>query len=292
MRMPSVSHVQQAPSVPGSSRSQRKIGNWRLVKLLGEGNWSQVYQAAPATCTHSTADYVLKTLRPELETDPLAHEMLRREAQIGSSIRHPNLASVLAARVQGPPSYLVMPYMAGVNVRETLEVAGRLRTPHALWIARQTTSALAALHRSGWLHGDVKPANIFVATSGHTTLIDFGMARRLPLSGQHRFAGTPAYAAPEWFTTAGGPGPWSDIYSLGLSLQAMLTGQPAAGERSDGQGASADSFPEWLPSGVVRLLQRVLSTDPLCRPTAHELIGLLVELEIETLGERDLAPAR
>jgi serine/threonine protein kinase len=293
--MPPTTQVQQHRAVREPLEQERAVGNWRLVRLLGEGSWSQVYQAAPAPCTLSTADYVLKITRPEFAADPLANDMLRREAQIGTTVEHPNLVSVLAARLDEPPSYIVMPYMIGVSLLEMLQTVGSLRTPHALWIARQVASGLKQLHRTQWLHGDIKPANIFVATSGHATLIDFGMARRLPLSpsGNHHFAGTPDFAAPEWLSASCTPGPCSDVYSLGLTLQQMLTGaEPETRSRGKQPSSYRSQMPEaqtgasCLPSNVARLLERVLNSDPARRPTLDELIRIFVELEIETLSER------
>jgi serine/threonine-protein kinase len=257
-----------------------------------------VYQAAPATCAANRADYALKVLRSENNQDSVAVGMLRREARLGARVSHPNLAAILAAHVESPPYYVVMPYLGGATLRSILRETmlhppAALRLPQVLWVVRQTAEALAALHETGWLHCDVKPENIQVAHTGHTTLLDLGLAQ--PIAASHtraEFAGTPNYAAPEWFSRTTQAGLTSDVYSLGVTLFEILTGKLprpplAPGTQCDWQSRAPNprrSRPE-LPIQVTRLIERMLAVEPLRRPLAEELIGTLIDLEIEFLDE-------
>jgi serine/threonine protein kinase len=128
--------------------------------------------------------------------------MQRREAWVGSKVSHPNLLPVLSASIQEPPFYTVSPKLEGLTLAKIIEVRQRLPIPLALWIARQTADGLSTLFETaGMLHADVKPANIFVAPTGHVTLFDFGFVQT-PAEASHwasrPLAGTLAYIAPEW----------------------------------------------------------------------------------------------
>jgi len=297
--MSSLHQVSTAPAQRGARRtSYPSLGPWRCVRLLGRGRWTEVYQAAAASQFHTSADYVLKTLRPEGRDDPLARSMLQRQAHLGKQISDPHLESVLASHVDAPPYYLVTALMDGATLLATLKQTPRLSTPHSLWLARQCALGLRTLHRFAWLHGDIKPANVFVSSTGHATLIDLGLARRIgqrPDPAASVLTGTPAYAAPESGSTSIPTGAYSDVYSLGVTLFEMLTGRLPyiADKPSDLMKAHLEhSLPEprhfapWLPRRVSRLLASMLAKQPLRRPSVGELIDWLVDLEIDVLEER------
>ena len=313
------------------------LGPWELVRLIGEGSWCRVYQARPVESPIGTpADYAVKVLRPEFAQHAHAIVCLTQEAIVGRRVSHPHLMPVLAGHLGQAPYYLTLPLVAGDTLRNLLAggrdtdwrtgsvsplisreapgasqppfthryhyLTGRpLEIPRALWIARQTAEALAALHQHGFAHGDVKPSNILVARTGHVTLFDFGFARRIPEPPQscvsQPFAATPAYAAPELFleNTAAARDPRSDCYSLGATLFEMLTGRIPFPDTNPIDLAAAHlhrrppeprEFAPHLPPRVTRLLKRLLAKDPFRRPTADELVATLVELEIETFDER------
>ena len=204
------------------------LGNWQLAELLGEGRWCRVYRARPASRdVNAPADYAVKLVKPAAGSDALAVRLLRREAVVAREVSHPNLTSVLSARVHRAPHYLVMPYLDGRTLETALSHAQRLSCGDAIRVARQTAEALAALHAEGWVHSDVKPGNIFVGSTGHVTLLDLGLARRIGRLGGAEgaaLAGTLAYSAPESFTSLAELGPSMDVYSLGVTLFRMLTG--------------------------------------------------------------------
>ncbi len=251
----------------------------------------------------------MKLLAPEYADDSLARSLLRREAHISRQVQHPQLATVLADHSSSEPPHLVLPYLEGLSLREIVRQDGTPRralapdgTPQrafptgtALLFVRQTAEALAALHETGWLHGDVKPENIRVGPAGHVTLIDLGLARQLgseSCSARYVLATTLAYAAPESFSE----GEWlsgaADIYSLGIVLWELLTGRPPfvadAVEVVDLHRREAPpdlrSLREDVTDELAEIVRLMLAKEPLRRPEAPRLVRMLVEQEIAALG--------
>jgi serine/threonine-protein kinase len=286
-----------------------RLGPWQLVRMLGEGNFTRVYQARPAdaaaglseaSCSAQPAAYVVKVLRNQWWRDPQAIEMQRREAWVGSKVSHPNLLPVLSASVQEPPFYVVTPKLEGVPLSQMLFQEERLTVPLALWMARQIADGLDALYTAtGMIHADVKPANILVSPTGHATLIDFGFAQTPAEASQwatRPLAGTLAYIAPEMVTSALAAGPRSDIYSLGVTLYEMLGGRrpwdsddPAELVTLHRESKPADlrSLRPEMPERVAELVHAMLAKDPLRRPaSARELATRLMRLEIDSFSLR------
>lgn len=279
-----------------------RVGDWRLLDEIGRGAWTRVYLARPAEASRARAGcYALKLLDPAWEGDPVALATLRREALVGMTVSDPHLVSVLAAHVQEAPHYLVTPFLPGTTLAERLR-GGRLAIRTALWIARQIAEGLAALHETGWLHRDVKPANVVVSPSGHATLVDLGLCeerdRAASLAARRGadrpVAGTFDYLAPEAATPGMACGPASDLYSLGAALFEMLAGHlpfhgRTAGELAEKHRRTPPPAIERLRPGVsaelAQLVRELLAKQPLRRPTtAREVAARLVRLEIATLA--------
>lgn len=273
------------------------VGPWQLVRLVGAGCWTQVFQARPlASSEHSATDYLVKTLQPALENEPRAIALLQREAHVAAQVRHPNLTAILSSHVELAPRYLVMPCLAGATLRQAIDITRRIPTAQALWLARQSAEGLAALHQAGWLHADVKPDNLFVCDNGHAILLDLGLAKRIgQRAAEEPLAATLAYAAPEVFTPHIAAGPASDVYSLGVTLYEMLTGGRPFAQDDPTELAAAHLtavvpdprrvLPQ-LAARVSRLLRQMLAKEPLRRPSLPELIERLCDLEIELFDER------
>jgi serine/threonine-protein kinase len=195
-----------------------------------------------------------------------------------------------------------MPRLRGASLAETLASVRTCSVPRALWIARQAAQALAAMHEAGWLHLDVKPANIMLDPSGHCTLIDLDLSqpsRQPAFFSSCDVRGTLAYTAPELYTSATSAQPASDVYSLGIVLYEALCGRlPFC---CDSPGAfveahlrqippSARTFQLDLPVEVGRLVSRMLAKQPERRPSCDgELQDELARLEIGTFGMRAAA---
>lgn len=291
----------------GRKRPQRqkiigRLGPWQLLRVIGEGAMTRVYLARPTESENQSAHYAVKSLRREWWSEPAAIEAQRREAWVGQRVNSPNLAPVLSAGVSAPPYYVVQPYLSGRTVAELLAAGERPPLPVALWIARQAAQALDALWDSvGMIHGDVKPANLMVGPDGHTTLLDLGFCQGkqdISASGwaEKPVVGTLRYLAPERVTSATTIDPRSDLYSLGATLYEMLSGRPPFDgdtpellinqHRTEKPVCIRDAAPG-TPKGVASLVHRLLSKDPMRRPTcAAEAVDELVALEISCFGLR------
>jgi eukaryotic-like serine/threonine-protein kinase len=289
----------EAECVPVAAPA-RRMGGWNLAELAGEGSWARVYRARPAgTPCDGPGAYALKTLRPEWEGDPQAAALLAREALAGRSLSHPHLIAVLEAHVSRAPRFLVMPWLEGSTLEARLVGGTGFEVPAALWIVRQVTEALEALDTAGWMHGDVKPGNVFLSAEGHVTLLDLGFARRQDESNSitdRWLMGTYNYLAPEYLTTTLRPDIRSDLYSVGMLLYELLSGRPpfhgqetvdVARRHKQAAPPSLRTAAPHVPASVAQLVHRLLAKDPLRRPQSpQELVDRLVQLEIATFSER------
>ncbi len=276
-----------------------RVGNWLLIECISESQWTCLYRARPAGAKDQrSAPYVAKMLHRGRTHDPVAMEMLVREARVAAQVRHPHLITILDRQLTRSPQFLVMPRLEGTSLEACINSGQSLDPAAALWMVRQTAEALDALDRAGWRHGDIKPANIFISPRGHATLLDLGFAQhrseRPETSGV--LAGSGHYLAPELATSRGRADIRSDIYSLGVVLYQLLAGRlPLEGETLEQLIAAHKcevplhlrrAAPHVLPAAA-DLGQRMLAKDPLRRPQSPgDLVAELVRLEIECLSER------
>src|SRR5262249_53898453 len=145
------------------------------LTCLGGGPLTCVYSARECA---SDAPCAIKLPRPTWDDQTTAVKLLQREARAGLAVKHPHLVEFRHVHVTSPPYFLVMDLLQGESLRRRLRRDYRLDVAGALWVARQTAEALAALHRAGFLHGDVKPDNIRLVDDGTVRLIDLGFAHR------------------------------------------------------------------------------------------------------------------
>jgi serine/threonine protein kinase len=273
-----------------------RIPGYQLLRRLGGGPMTTVFSA----CAEPEGTVcAVKVLREDWEDPDTAVKLLQREARAGLSVRHPNLVRISEAHVTTPPYFLVMDFIQGEALRRRLWEDYRLPVREAVWIARQTAEALAALHVAGFVHGDVKPDNVRLTDEGDAVLIDLGFAHRPGENAAFLRAGyvlgTANYLAPEQCGTAPVEDFASDMFSLGVMLFEMLTGRlpyppgslqqtfrrhhcdpPADIRRSVGS----------LPAGLPGLVERLLNYDPEDRPRAAAVVRHLVHVEINTLRRR------
>lgn len=290
----------RTPRVSGATEPSRQAGSWELVRLAATGTLAEIYQARPAEAAEDQAPaYAVKMLRAEWQDDPRAVALLHREAVVGRAVCHPHLISILATGLAQTPYYVVMPWLQGEALDVRLAPGRRLDLPVILWIARQVAEALESLHVAGWMHGDVKPGNIHVSPEGHVTLLDLGFARRQDEtdSAVNRCVmGTCAYLAPEMVTSSLRADIRSDLYSLGVVLFEMLTGQlpfqandmaELVAQHKEARPPDLRELEPYLPSTLVRLVHAMLAKEQLRRPqTPREVIQQLTTLEIATFTER------
>jgi serine/threonine protein kinase len=275
--------MQNIPPIPG----------YELLQCLGGGPLTCVFSARDGASDRPCA---VKVLRPDWADQATAIKLLQREARAGLNVRHPHLVRLLDAHVTRPPYFLVMELLHGESLRWRLRRDYRLDLATALWIARQTAEALAALHRAGFIHGDVKPENIRLVADGTAILIDLGFAHRLGendlLLQEGYVLGTVNYLAPELCGAEPKAGQPSDVFSFGITLFEMLTGRlpyPAGTiEQTFRRHCSEPptdirQFVPSLPASLVTLVERLLARRPEDRPRAALVVQQLVGLEIAAL---------
>ncbi|WP_024820457.1 Stk1 family PASTA domain-containing Ser/Thr kinase [Arthrobacter sp. 31Y] len=203
-------------------------GRYTVRSRLARGGMSTVYLA---TDQRLERDVALKVLHPHLANDPTFLERLSREAKAAASLSHPHIVGVLDQGEDGHIAYLVMEYVKGHTLRDTLSEQGPLPPRLALALIDPVIEGLAAAHRSGLIHRDVKPENVLIADDGRIKVGDFGLARAISANtSTGALIGTVAYLAPE--LVLGQPADArSDIYSAGIMLYEMLAGkQPYTGD--------------------------------------------------------------
>ena len=199
------------------------LGRYEIRREIGRGGYSIVYLAHDQ---HIAASVAVKLLVPPPAAARVARERMRREVQSVRGISDPAIVAVYDFGDDGPWSFIVMEYVPGPDLSVRVREGGPLRAAEAASIGRDIAGALAAAHRSGVLHRDVKPQNILLDPLGRGRLTDFGSARladQTTLTGTGGLIGTPEYAAPEVFAGHRGDAR-SDVYGLGLSLYFALTG--------------------------------------------------------------------
>jgi serine/threonine protein kinase len=255
-----------------------------------------VYSARDAATGELCA---VKLLRPDWEDQPTAVKLLQREARTGLMVRHLHLVRFLFAHVTRPPYFLVMELLDGESLRRRLRRDKRLDVTTVLWIARHSAEALTALHKLGFLHGDIKPDNIRLGEDGRAILIDLGFAHR-PGENAHLLKrgyvlGTVDYLAPELCAFDEETDTCSDLFSLGVTLFEMLTGQlpyphgtieQTLRRHSSEPPTDIRSLVEGLPPSLMSLIDRLLARRPEDRPRAPLLVQQLMALEIATSSRR------
>ena len=242
-------------------------GRFHVRSRLGAGGMGEVYLADDPKLKRSVA---LKRLPPQMRSDERYRSSLLREARRASSLNDPHIAQVYDVLEEGGEVYLLMEYVEGVTLRQ--RITSPLSTVEFLDIALQCSEALAAAHRRGVVHCDIKPENIMLTASGLLKVLDFGIAKRLPsqdagttTSGAQPegLFGTPKYMAPEILAGAA-PDPRSDIYSLGVTLSEACVGKWP--RPSDPPQAAADvpALPDRPapPPAIGRILTKMLHADP------------------------------
>ncbi len=198
-------------------------GRYRLDSKLGSGGMSTVYLAQDETLERWVA---VKVLHREVSDDPGQLERFRREARAVAQVSHPNVVAVIDAGEDGGYPYIVFEYIEGETLKQRIERQGRLALDEATAYAIEVGRGLGAAHARRLVHRDVKPQNVLIDPEGRAKVTDFGIARGLDskgLTATGRVLGTTDYVSPEQ-AMGQGVDARSDIYSLGVVLFEMLTG--------------------------------------------------------------------
>ncbi|MEW2329358.1 protein kinase [Micromonospora chersina] len=256
-------------------------GRYQSEELLGSGGMGEVWRGRDLRLDRPVA---IKVLTAAGVREPMAAERFDREARTAARLAHPHIVGVYDFGTEEDHSYLVMELVEGRTVGD-LVAAGPLPVVQALSIAVQTCDGIAAAHAAGVVHRDIKPGNLIVTPAGTVKICDFGIARLPRLAGQNTLTGpatklgTSSYMSPE--QALGGPvDPRTDLYGLGCTLYAMLTGAPPfAGDPlsvlhqhvNEPPPPLRDRRPD-VPVELDALVAELLAKDPADRPTDAGLV--------------------
>jgi eukaryotic-like serine/threonine-protein kinase len=257
-----------------------RIGELVLRSVLGQGGMGTVFEALDTRLQRSVAVKV----PPD---GGLAAEQLLSEARALASMRHPGVVTIFGVgEHQGVP-YVVMEHLTGTTLRDQIDARTSNREPftiaEVLDLLLPLAEALAAVHRAGLVHRDVKPANVMVCVGGRMVLMDFGLFEAEAMAPARRVVGTLPYMAPETFTSTVATrfGHLVDVYALGVVAFELLTGQPPFyGEQvmdffrahTASPAPPVGSLRRDTPDGLADLVDRMLAKDPLTRPADMESV--------------------
>ena len=253
-------------------------GRYRVLSLIGRGGMGEVYRAQDLKLRQIVA---LKFLPEDLELDRAWLSRLFEEVTIARQISHQNVCRVHDIVETKGKHFISMEYIEGEDLSAYLERAGRIPSEKALSIAHQLCAGLAAAHERRVLHRDLKPANVIIDRRGVARIADFGLAGKAEaLRASNTRAGTPLYMAPETLAH-GEASERSDIYSLGLVLYEIFTGERAQrfGSHENVKRGNLHVPPE--PSSlapdidpdVERTILRCLESDPERRPSSAKAVA-------------------
>ena len=262
---------------------QQLVDNrYKIVKPLGSGGMAEVYLAHDGVLDR---DVALKVMSGRYASDEEFVERFKREAQSAAALSHPNIVSIYDRGEDTDGTYYIaMEYLPGGTLKDHIVRRGALPARTAAEVALQIAEALQVAHRSGVVHRDIKPHNILITDSGDVKVTDFGIARAASSSTMTKtgsILGTAHYISPEQAMGESG-GTASDLYSLGVVLYEMLTGElpydadtpiGIAMKHVNGHLTPPIELDSSIPAGINAVTLRLLQKDPLDRyATDAELI--------------------
>ena len=214
--------------IPAADQLVGKFPNLEIQHLIGQGGMGAVYQARQTNLDRMVA---LKILSPHLNEHPAFAERFMREARTLAKLAHPNIVTVFDFGETDSMHYLVMEFVDGVNLRDTIE-STQFSPVEALAVIGQVCDALQYAHDQGIVHRDIKPENILVNKQGLVKIADFGLAKLLEpserdftLTNTRQVMGTVKYMAPEQIEKPEQVDHRADLYSLGVVFYELLTGE-------------------------------------------------------------------
>ena len=276
------------------------LGEYQLLRRLGQGGMSFVYLALQKSLQRKVA---LKILKSELAGDDSYVKRFEREAQAAAKLAQANIVQIYEVGHIDGYHFIAQEYVAGRNLRQYIGRHGAVEPVMAVNVLRQCSLALQTASETGVVHRDIKPENIMLSTKGEVKITDFGLARILDRSSDQALTqvgvtmGTPLYMSPE---QVGGHSldHRSDIYSLGITAYHMLAGNPpfdgenalaVAMQHFNDEAASLRSIRPDVPSQLIDVVEQMMSKKPEDRQqNAKELLKELRKVPIDLDGDWDM----
>jgi len=269
----------------------KTIAHYRIIEEIGRGGMGEVYKAEDTKLRRTVA---LKFLPPELTRDAEAKQRFLHEARTAAALNHPHIVTIHEINEHEGQVFIAMEYVEGQTLKDLISscrppsTANRLPIPQVLDIATQISSGLAAAHEKGIVHRDIKPQNILVDKNNHVKILDFGLAKLKGVSSltkESSTLGTVHYMSPEQ-TMGKDVDHRTDIWSLGVMLYEMITGQPPfKGDYEQAviysilneEPGSLTSIRKDAPPEFDRILEKALAREPEDR--YQHMDDLLVDLK-------------
>jgi tRNA A-37 threonylcarbamoyl transferase component Bud32/tetratricopeptide (TPR) repeat protein len=271
---------------------------YRVRRLLGRGGMGAVYEAEHVGLGKRVA---VKFITGEIDPDTLAR--FRREARVAGQLAHDHVVEIYDVGEDDGHAFIAMEYVEGRDLRSVLK-EGRLDAERAIAIARQILAGVAAIHDAGIVHRDIKPANVLLAAGDAVKLMDFGISKAVgdaaEITKSGTMVGTPQYMAPEQLM-GGEVDHRADLYAVGLTLYAMLTGEPPFSASSTMEVAamqlrdpppSLDRVRPGLPRPLVRAIERALEKAPRDRFDSARAFAAALDSEPTTVAGGTTAETR
>ncbi len=267
---------------PAADGEVGTLGPYRILREVGRGGMGAVYEATDTRLGRTVA---LKVMLPQFAGWQTARERFVREGRATAGVSHDNVVTVYEADERDGVAYIAMQFLRGEPLNEHLKKNPNLPLAFILRAARDAADGLAAAHRVGLVHRDVKPANLWVEPSGRVKVLDFGTAKPLDvdaeLTGSGVIVGTPAYMPPEQ-ARGDAVDPRADLFSLGAVLYRLSTGRlPFPGANplavlsalANNDPPSVRDFNPDIPPPLAELIRRLMAKNPDDRPATAEQVA-------------------
>ncbi|XP_061097386.1 MAP/microtubule affinity-regulating kinase 3-like isoform X2 [Conger conger] len=261
-------------SVASSSDEQPHVGNYRLLKTIGKGNFAKVKLARHILTGREVAIKIID----KTQLNPTSLQKLFREVRIMKILNHPNIVKLFEVIETEKTLYLVMEYASGGEVFDYLVAHGRMKEKEARAKFRQIVSAVQYCHQKHIVHRDLKAENLLLDADMNIKIADFGFSNEFTLGSKlDTFCGSPPYAAPELFQGKKYNGPEVDVWSLGVILYTLVSGSlPFDGqnlkELRERVLRGKYRIPFYMSTDCENLLKRFLVLNPTKRGTLEQIM--------------------
>jgi len=202
------------------------LGEYRVQALIGKGGMARVYQGVDVNLNRTVA---IKVIDTPYQSDLGYHQRFEREAQAIAQLQHPLIVQLYRFGEENGLMYMAMQFVEGEDldalIFRTKEQGKYLKPNMILQITKDICNALDYAHKRGVIHRDLKPSNILINMQGHAILSDFGLALMIEIGTRGEILGSPDYISPEQAVSSTKVVPQSDLYSFGVILYEMFTGQ-------------------------------------------------------------------